>query len=73
MLIDNAIYMSKPQDRLVTRAKERSHLELFLRKILIDDLNQDNIGKTLKICRKLKYPDHEELLCRICLKVGHSV
>jgi regulator of nonsense transcripts 2 len=59
MLIDNAVYYVDPPARPAIQQKERSPLELFVRKLLYLDLTKRNYGKILKQIRRVHWEEKE--------------
>ena len=64
MLIENAIYFVNPPDRTAVQRKERSPVELFIRKLIYMDMSRRNSTKILKQIRKLHWEDQEVSLRR---------
>ncbi|KAJ3164285.1 hypothetical protein HK101_000477, partial [Irineochytrium annulatum] len=61
MLIENAFYMCNPPDRPAIEVKQRSPLELYLRKLFYSDLARRSVDKVTKQLRKLNWEDAETL------------
>ncbi|KAI9825997.1 MAG: hypothetical protein M1819_007452 [Sarea resinae] len=59
MLIENAIYYVNPPERAAIQQKERTPMELFIRKALYLDMNKRNYTKILKQIRKLHWEEKE--------------
>ncbi|KAH7035464.1 armadillo-type protein [Microdochium trichocladiopsis] len=59
MLIENAIYYVDPPERAAIPQKERSPMELFIRKLIYVDLTKRNYTKILKQIRRLPWSDPE--------------
>ncbi|KZF23366.1 hypothetical protein L228DRAFT_209787 [Xylona heveae TC161] len=59
MLLENAIYYVNPPERAAIQQKERTPLELFVRKIIYLDMNKRNYTKVLKQIRKLHWEEEE--------------
>ncbi|KYK59701.1 nonsense-mediated mRNA decay factor [Drechmeria coniospora] len=57
MLIDNALYYVDPPERPALEQKERTPMELFVRKLLYNDLTKKNYGKILKQIRRLHWEE----------------
>jgi len=55
ILIENAFYYVNPPDRPAIQQKERSPMELFVRKLIYLDLTKLNYVKILKQLRKLHW------------------
>ena len=59
MLIDNAVYYVDPPERPAIEQKDRTPMELFVRKLLYNDLTKRNYGKILKQIRRLHWEEGE--------------
>jgi regulator of nonsense transcripts 2 len=59
MLIENAVYYVDPPERPAIQQKERTPLELFVRKLLYLDLTKRNYGKILKQIRRMHWEEKE--------------
>lgn len=59
MLIENAIYYVNPPERSAIEQKERTPLELFLRKLAYQDLSRRTLDKIVKQIRKLHWEEEE--------------
>ncbi|CAD0110440.1 unnamed protein product, partial [Aureobasidium uvarum] len=72
MLIENAMYYVNPPERAAIQQKERTTLELFIRKLIYLDLSKRSIEKIIKQIRKLHWeePEVSELLHKIFIKPG---
>lgn len=72
MLIENAVYYVNPPERAAIQQKERTTLELYVRKLVYEDLNKKTIEKVIKQIRKLHWEESEvvELLRKIFVKPG---
>ena len=72
MLIENAIYYVNPPERAAIQQKERTPLDLFLRKLIYLDLSRRTHEKITKQIRKLHWEEKEvvELLEKIFSKPG---
>ncbi|KAI4716813.1 ARM repeat-containing protein [Aureobasidium sp. EXF-10727] len=72
MLIENAMYYVNPPERAAIQQKERTPLELFIRKLIYLDLSKRSIEKIIKQIRKLHWEEQEvpELLHKIFVKPG---
>ncbi|KAF2265958.1 ARM repeat-containing protein [Lojkania enalia] len=72
MLIENAIYYVNPPERAAIEQKERTPVELFLRKLIYTDLNRRSLDKIVKQIRKLHWEEEEivDLLHKIFTKPG---
>ncbi|KAF8438755.1 nonsense-mediated mRNA decay factor [Terfezia claveryi] len=71
ILIENAFYYVNPPDRPAIQQKERSPMELFVRKLIYLDLTNRNYVKILKQLRKLHWelPETQKMLLKIFTKV----
>lgn len=63
MLIENAIYYVDPPERPAIQQKERSPLELFVRKLLYVDLSKRTLDKIARQIRRMHWEEAE--VCRI--------
>jgi regulator of nonsense transcripts 2 len=72
MLIENAIYFVNPPERAAIEQKERTPIELFLRKLMYLDLSKRTLDKTVKQIRKMHWEEDEivNLLLKIFTKPG---
>ena len=59
MLIENAVYYVDPPERPAIQQKERTPMELFIRKLIYMDLTKRNYGKILKQIRRLHWEERE--------------
>lgn len=57
MLIDNALYYVDPPERPAIEQKERTPMELFIRKIVYVDMTKRNHSKILKQIRRLHWEE----------------
>lgn len=62
MLIENALYYVDPPQRAAIQQKERTPVDLFIRKLIYLDMNKRNYTKVLKSIRKLHW--EEQAVCR---------
>ncbi|KAG6005866.1 hypothetical protein E4U21_007574 [Claviceps maximensis] len=62
MLIDNAVYYVDPPERPAIQQKERTPMELFVRKLVYSDITKRNYGKILKQIRRLHWEEAEVVL-----------
>lgn len=69
--IENAFYYVNPPERPAIAQKERSVMELFVRKLIYLDLTKRNYVKILKQLRKLHWGDEEvvSLLFKVFTKI----
>ncbi|KAB2577975.1 Regulator of nonsense transcripts UPF2 [Lasiodiplodia theobromae] len=72
MLIENAMYYVNPPERAAIEQKERTPLELFIRKLIYLDLTKRNLDKVVKQIRKLHWEEEEVvvMLHKIFTKPG---
>lgn len=72
MLLENAVYFVSPPERAAIEQKERTPLELYVRKLVYEDLNKKTIAKVTKQIRKLHWEEPEvvETLRKIFVKPG---
>lgn len=59
MLIENAMYYVNPPDRAAIEQKDRTPIELFLRKIMYQDLTRRSMDKTVRTIRKMHWEEEE--------------
>lgn len=59
MLIDNAVYHVDPPERPAIEQKERTPMELFIRKLIYGDMTKRNYSKILKQIRRLHWEETE--------------
>lgn len=59
MLIDNAAYYVDPPERPAIEQKERTPMELFIRKLIYGDMTKRNYSKILKQIRRLHWEETE--------------
>ncbi|KAL1964419.1 hypothetical protein VTN77DRAFT_6977 [Rasamsonia byssochlamydoides] len=59
MIIENAIYYVDPPERPAIQQKERTPMELYIRKLIYLDMNKRNYTKILKSIRKLHWEEPE--------------
>jgi regulator of nonsense transcripts 2 len=59
MLIDNAVYYVDPPERPAVEQKERTPMELFIRKLIYIDMTKRNYSKILKQIRRLHWEEAE--------------
>ncbi|KAF2101419.1 ARM repeat-containing protein [Rhizodiscina lignyota] len=72
MLIENALYYVNPPERSAILQKDRTPLDLFLRKLIYVDLNKRNLDRIVKQIRKLHWEEKEvvDLLGKFFSKPG---
>ncbi|KAI9499281.1 armadillo-type protein [Zychaea mexicana] len=71
LMIENAYYQANPPDRTAIVEKERSPMELYVRKLIYGDLNKKSLDKILKQLRKLHWEDPD--IFRMMLKIFQKV
>jgi regulator of nonsense transcripts 2 len=59
MLIENAMYYVNPPERAAIEQKERTPTELFLRKIMYQDLTRRTVDKSVRFIRKMHWEEEE--------------
>ncbi|KAK3390466.1 armadillo-type protein [Podospora didyma] len=59
MLIENAVYYVDPPHRPAIQQKERTPMELFIRKLIYGDLTKRNYSKVLRQIRRLHWEEKE--------------
>lgn len=59
MLIENAMYYVNPPERGAIEQKERSPIDMFVRKLIYLDLKRSSVDKITKLIRKLHWEDEE--------------
>ncbi|KIW08711.1 hypothetical protein, variant [Verruconis gallopava] len=72
MLIENAMYYVNPPERGAIEQKERSPVDMFIRKLVYLDLKRSNVDKITKLIRKLHWEDEEVItvLFKVFTKPG---
>ncbi|KAI9807465.1 MAG: hypothetical protein M1833_000210 [Piccolia ochrophora] len=72
MLIENAVYYVNPPERAAIEQKERTPIDLFVRKLIYLDLNRRNCTKVIKQIRKLHWEEQEvvDILTKVFSKPG---
>lgn len=72
MLIENAMYYVNPPERAAIQQKERTPLDLYIRKLIYLDLSKRSLEKVIKQIRKLHWeePEVPEILRKIFTKPG---
>ncbi|KAK5175510.1 mRNA decay protein [Saxophila tyrrhenica] len=72
MLLENAMYYVNPPERAAIEVKERTPLDLFVRKLIYVDLNKKSLEHVTKQIRKLHWEETEvvELMRKIFVKPG---
>ncbi|KLJ12267.1 hypothetical protein EMPG_12670 [Blastomyces silverae] len=72
MIIENAMYYVDPPQRPAIQQKERTPMELYIRKLVYLDMNKRNYPKVLKCIRKLHWEEQEvvQILERVFSKPG---
>ncbi|KAL2021934.1 hypothetical protein VTK56DRAFT_6353 [Thermocarpiscus australiensis] len=59
MLIENAVYYVDPPQRPAIQQKERTPMELFIRKLVYTDLTKRNYSKVLRQIRRLHWEEKD--------------
>ncbi|KAI8992403.1 armadillo-type protein [Pilobolus umbonatus] len=57
LMVENAYYQANPPDKPAIHIKERTPMELYIRKLIHVDLSKKTLDKTLKQLRKLHWED----------------
>lgn len=72
MLLENAMYYVNPPERAAIEIKERTPLDLFVRKLIYIDLNKKTLERVTKQIRKLHWEEPEvvEMMRKIFIKPG---
>ncbi|QDS70729.1 hypothetical protein FKW77_002918 [Venturia effusa] len=72
MLIENAMYYVNPPERGAIEQKERSPVDMFIRKLIYLDLNRRTLERIAKQIRKLHWEDEEvvAILTKVFTKPG---
>lgn len=70
MLIENAVYYVDPPQRPAIQQKERTPMELFIRKLVYGDLTKRNYSKILRQIRRLHW-EEKEVRCRQSVYPGN--
>ncbi len=68
MLIENAVYYVDPPERPSIQQKERTPMELFIRKLIYTDLSKRTYSRILKQIRRLHWEEPE--VCRTVSGAG---
>ncbi|KAG1175001.1 hypothetical protein G6F70_000728 [Rhizopus microsporus] len=71
LMVENAYYQANPPDKPAVQIKERTPMELYIRKLIHEDLCKKSLDKVLKQLRKLHWEDVKirQLLVRIFQKI----
>lgn len=59
LILENAIYHVNPPERPTIEQKERTPMELFIQKVLCEDMNKKTVEKSIKQLRKLHWEEEE--------------
>jgi len=72
MLVENAVYYVNPPERAAIQQKERTTLDLYVRKLVYVDLSKKTLDKVTKQIRKLHWEESEvvEIMRKIFVKPG---
>jgi len=71
LLIENAYYQCNPPEKIIKPVKERSPIELYIRKMIYVDLGKYTVDRICKQFRKLNWDDPEVL--RVIYKVFFKI
>jgi regulator of nonsense transcripts 2 len=71
LMVENAYYQANPPDKSAIQVKERSPMELYIRKLIHEDLCKKTLDKILKQLRKLHWEDPQirTILIKIFQKI----
>ncbi|KAG2202111.1 hypothetical protein INT47_008083 [Mucor saturninus] len=71
LMVENAYYQANPPDKSAIQVKERSTMELYIRKLIHEDLCKKTLDKILKQLRKLHWedPSIRNMLAKIFQKI----
>ncbi|KAG2228461.1 hypothetical protein INT48_003160, partial [Thamnidium elegans] len=71
LMVENAYYQANPPDKSAIQVKERSTMELYIRKLIHEDLCKKTLDKVLKQLRKLHWEDEtiRTMLVKIFQKI----
>jgi regulator of nonsense transcripts 2 len=59
LILENAMYYVNPPERPAIEQKERTPMELFIQKVLCEDMNKKTVEKSIKQLRKLHWEEAE--------------
>jgi regulator of nonsense transcripts 2 len=59
LILENAIYYVNPPERPAIEQKERTPMELFIQKVVYDDLTKRNVDRITKQLRKLHWEEQD--------------
>jgi len=71
LLIENAYYQCNPPEKIIKPAKQRSPIELYIRKMIYEDLGKYTVDRISKQFRKLNWDDPDVL--RVIFKVFFKI
>lgn len=71
MMVENAYYQANPPDKSAIQVKERPPMELYIRKLILEDLCKKSLDKILKQLRKLHWED--ETIRALMVKIFHKI
>lgn len=71
LLIENAYYQCNPPEKIIKPAKQRSPIELYIRKMIYVDLGKYTVDRISKQFRKLNWDDPDVL--RVIYKVFFKI
>lgn len=71
LMIENAYYQANPPERSAIVEKQRSPMELYIRKLIYGDLTKKSLDKILKQLRKLHWED--DSIFKLMVKVFQKV
>eukprot|EP01130_Rhizamoeba_saxonica_P004396 TRINITY_DN179_c0_g1_i1.p1 TRINITY_DN179_c0_g1~~TRINITY_DN179_c0_g1_i1.p1 ORF type:complete len:1067 (-),score=270.91 TRINITY_DN179_c0_g1_i1:151-2997(-) len=71
-MIEAAYFTLRPPEQQGPSKREKSPIELYVQKLIFEDLKKKNAGVILKKLRKLDWQKHEQLAMRILLKIDKA-
>ncbi|ORY06254.1 ARM repeat-containing protein, partial [Neocallimastix californiae] len=71
LLIENAYYQCNPPEKIIKPVKQRSPIELYIRKMIYEDLGKYTVDRISKQFRKLNWDDPDVL--RVIYKVFFKI
>lgn len=71
MMVENAYYQANPPDKSAIQVKERPPMELYIRKLILEDLCKKSLDKILKQLRKLHWED--ETIRALMVKIFQKI
>lgn len=71
LMVENAYYQANPPDKSAIQVKERSTMELYIRKLIHEDLCKKTLDRILKQLRKLHWED--PAICNLLAKIFQKI